>query len=109
MMLSLASTLAAPIDREAVVGRHAVRLASARPTVGGTDYCTPREDTTAFNQLTVGNGDFAFTADLTGLQSLNASYGSVSDWAFPALTMASWGWHTPDPKRVDPTMPSPWR
>ena len=100
---------AEPIDRQAVVGRHRVRFASPRPVVGEPGYCTPKADETAFNQLTVGNGDFAFTADLTGLQSLNASYGSTADRAFPALTMASWGWHTPDPKRVDPTMPSLWR
>ena len=97
------------IDRRAVVGRHDVRFASARPAVDAGGYCTPSPDSTAYSQLTVGNGDFAFTADLTGLQSLNASYGSNSDHAFPALTQSSWGWHTPDYRRIDPTMPSPWR
>ena len=97
------------IDREAVVRRHTVRFANARPAVGGDEFCTPNSTSSAFSQLTVGNGDWAFTADLTGLQSLNRSYGSSSDFGFPALTQASWGWHTPDFKRIDPTMPSPWR
>ena len=99
----------AAIDRRAFVGRHDVRFASARPAVDAGGYCTPSPGSTAYSQLTVGNGDFAFTADLTGLQSLNASYGSNSDHAFPALTQSSWGWHTPDYRRIDPTMPSPWR
>lgn len=77
--------------------------------VGGGEFCAPNSTSSAFAQLTVGNGDFAATVDLTGLQSLNRSYGSTSDFGFPALTQSSWGWHTPDPKRIDPTMPSPWR
>ena len=96
------------IDRAAVVARHAVRFVNPRPIVGGQEFCTPNSSSSAFSQLTVGNGDFAFTADLTGLQSLNRSYGSNSDFGFPALTQASWGWHTPDFRKIDPTMPSPW-
>ena len=108
LLLVIIGVSGASIDRAAVVGRHAVRFANPRPQVGGAEYCTPNATSSAFSQLTVGNGDFAFTADLTGLQSLNRSYGSSPDFAFPALTQSSWGWHTPDPKRIDPTMPSPW-
>lgn len=39
--------------------------------------------------LTVGNGELAFTADVTGLQSLYAEYDVL-----PLCTMAQWGWHT---------------
>jgi hypothetical protein len=103
------AALGAAIDRAAVVGRHDVRFVNPRPTVGGQEFCTPNSSSSAFSQLTVGNGDFAATVDLTGLQSLNHSYGSSSDFGFPALTQSSWGWHTPDPHKIDPTMPSPWR
>ena len=40
--------------------------------------------------LTVGNGGFAFTVDVTGLQSLYSLYESSS---FPLCTMANWAWH----------------
>lgn len=39
--------------------------------------------------LTVGNGEFAFTADVTGLQSLYTAYDVL-----PLCTMSQWGWHT---------------
>ena len=58
---------AAPIDRHALVTRHNVVLTNANPM-------TP---------LQVGNGEFAFTADITGLQTF-----------LPANTMSHWGWHT---------------
>lgn len=74
----------APIDRRALVSRADVRVSSI--------------DTGAF--LSVGNGETAFTADVTGLQTLNATY------TFPPLqtqTHADWGWHvTPPPSGVDP-------
>lgn len=41
--------------------------------------------------LSVGNGRFAFTADITGLQSL---YQSQLQAQVPLCTMAEWGWHT---------------
>jgi hypothetical protein len=63
----------AAIDRHALVSRHSVRVAAI-------DSASP---------LTVGNGEFGFTADVTGLQTLNATYAS-----FPPLqTMSHWGWH----------------
>ena len=40
--------------------------------------------------FTVGNGDFAFTADITGLQTFYQEY---SD-GIPLNTMAQWGWHS---------------
>lgn len=58
---------AAPIDRRALVTRHNVVLS-------------------AFNgerPLSVGNGEFAFNMDITGLQSF-----------VPFNTMAQWGWHS---------------
>ena len=66
------STAVAAIDRRDVVQRHSVRMTSI--------------DTTA--PLTVGNGQFAFTADVTGLQTLNATYLSP-----PLQTMSHWAWH----------------
>lgn len=39
--------------------------------------------------LTVGNGEFAFTADVTGMQTLYEEYDVL-----PLCTMSQWGWHT---------------
>ena len=41
--------------------------------------------------LTVGNGEFAFTADVTGMQSF---YDHYHDAHMPLCTMAQWSWHT---------------
>jgi hypothetical protein len=109
LLLLGSSGAGAPIDRRAVVARHDIRFRNPKPDTSFDFFCDPNATSSAFSQLTLGNGDFAATVDLTGLQSLNASYGSSSDFGFPALTQASWGWHTPDPRRIDPTMPSPWR
>lgn len=40
--------------------------------------------------LTVGNGEFAFTVDVTGLQTLYQEYKE----SLPLCTMSQWGWHT---------------
>jgi hypothetical protein len=61
------------INRRALVTRH-------NPVLTSADTESP---------LTVGNGDFAFTADITGLQTLYDEY-SIA----PLCTMSSWGWHT---------------
>ena len=62
------------IDRQAVVVRHNVKLTQV--------------DTLA--SLTVGNGRFAFTADITGLQTFPEYYqGGV-----PLGTQSEWGWHS---------------
>ncbi|MDR1456070.1 MAG: hypothetical protein LBJ01_10495 [Tannerella sp.] len=55
-----------PIDREALVGRHAVTL----DTLSGTEL------------LQVGNGEIAFGIDATGLQTFHGN------------AMSHWGWHS---------------
>src|SRR5215212_6721504 len=66
---------AAPaIDRAALVRRH-------DPVLRKPDPLSP---------LSVGNGEFAFTADVTGLQTFSEEYESLA----PLCTMAQWGWHT---------------
>jgi hypothetical protein len=62
------------IDREALVRRH-------NPVLRQLDPLSP---------LSLGNGEFAFTADVTGLQTLTQSYEN----AMPLCTMSQWGWHT---------------
>jgi hypothetical protein len=68
------SVSAAPIDREAVVSRHNVRNTSLNPE----------------SALTIGNGDFALTVDVTGLQGLERIY---LDNGLPLETRATWAWH----------------
>lgn len=41
--------------------------------------------------LTVGNGEFAYTVDVTGMQTLYKEY---KDNHVPLCTMSQWGWHT---------------
>ncbi|MBN2004596.1 MAG: hypothetical protein JXA21_14670 [Anaerolineae bacterium] len=62
------------IDRQALVTRHNIVLTQ-------TDPLTP---------LSVGNGEFAFTADITGLQTFPAFY----EQGMPLGTQAQWGWHS---------------
>ena len=62
------------IDRKALVTRHTVKL-KAVDTLGS---------------LTVGNGEFAFTVDVTGLQSFPEFYAK----GVPLGTQSEWGWHT---------------
>lgn len=47
--------------------------------------------------LSLGNGEFAFTADVTGLQTLPQSYEN----AMPLCTMSQWGWHTKPAPHLD--------
>ena len=69
----------APIDRHALVTRH-------NPTLVGVDPWAP---------LSVGNGRFAFTADVTGLQTL---YDFYHKSGIPLETLARWAWHeNPNP------------
>ena len=80
MSLSAASRTAGPppIDRRALVSRHDVSLT--------------RLDTES--PLSVGNGEFAFTVDVTGLQTFAEAY----DETIPLGTLSQWGWHTsPNP------------
>ena len=73
------------INRQAVVKRHTVVLNKA--------------DTLA--SLSVGNGKFCFTADVTGLQTFPDDYAK----GIPLGTQSEWGWHsfpnTVTPERDD--------
>ena len=62
------------IDRESLVSRHNVVISEL--------------DTLA--SLTVGNGGFAFTVDVTGLQSFPETYSR----GIPLGTQSDWGWHS---------------
>ncbi len=76
-------TAAAPIDRMALVHRHS-------PTLRQIDPLSP---------LSIGNGEFAFTADVTGLQTFPEIY----EQATPLCAMSQWGWHrAPLPAGLDP-------
>ncbi len=71
------------IDRKRLVDRHA-------PVLHRLDPLSP---------LSIGNGEFAFTADITGLQTFPREYEN----AMPLCTMSQWGWHTtPLPAGLDP-------
>lgn len=49
----------------------------------------------SLSPLSVGNGEFAFTADITGLQTFPEFY----EKGIPLGTMSDWGWHTaPNPQ-----------
>jgi hypothetical protein len=76
LVLSAAGRAAAegPIDRRALVDRH-------RPVLRALDPEAP---------LSVGNGELAFTADVTGLQTFAEAY----DATIPLGTLSQWGWHT---------------
>jgi hypothetical protein len=72
--LARAATAQSTIDRRAVVRRH-------NPTIKKFD---------PFSALTIGNGNFAFTADVTGLQTFAQDCSKI----FPLCTCAHWAWHT---------------
>lgn len=63
-----------PIDRFSLVSRHNVEV----------------KEIDSLNSLTVGNGRFAFTVDITGLQSFPEYYAG----GVPLGTMSEWGWHS---------------
>ena len=70
------------IDRAALVRRHNPRILRFDP----------------LSPLSLGNGEFAFTADITGLQT----FPKVYENAMPLCTMSQWGWHTqPAPLGLD--------
>ena len=71
------------IDRKALVSRHS-------PSIQKLDPLAP---------LSIGNGEFAFTADITGLQTFPTEY----ETRMPLCTMSQWGWHdSPMPRGLDP-------
>jgi len=63
-----------PIDREALVKRHSVHV----------------NQLDSLSSLSVGNGEFAFTVDGTGLQSFHEIYKN----GVPLGTQSQWGWHS---------------
>ena len=63
-----------PIDRKALIGRN-------NPQVASFD---------SLASLTVGNGEFAFTVDATGLQTFPDRYKQ----GIPLGTQSQWGWHS---------------
>ncbi len=63
------------IDRFALVNRHNVLIREADPLA----------------PVSVGNGDFAFTADVTGMQSFEDYY---YENGIPLETLSSWAWHS---------------
>src|SRR6202042_1395659 len=73
-LLPAAMVHAAPIDRHALVTRHNVGL----------------KNFDADNPLSVGNGEFCFTVDATGLQTFPEAF----EQTIPLGTLSDWGWHT---------------
>lgn len=67
-------TILQPINRQTVVSRN-------NPNIRKADKLT---------SLTIGNGHFATTVDVTGLQSYPEFYKD----GIPLTTMSSWGWHS---------------
>ena len=65
---------AQPINREAVVKRHNVKV----------------NKVDSLSSLTVGNGNFAFTVDATGMQSFPDAYAN----GVPLGSQSVWGWHS---------------
>jgi len=63
-----------PIKRETLVRRHNVIVTKVD----------------SLSSLTVGNGKFAFTVDVTGLQSFPGTYAN----GIPLGTESEWGWHS---------------
>jgi hypothetical protein len=71
------------INRAALVTRHNPLLHKLEP----------------LSPLSVGNGEFAFTADITGLQTFPENY----EKQMPLCTMSQWGWHSlPVPSGLNP-------
>jgi len=62
------------VDRRSLVKRHNPVLTVVNPR----------------SPLSVGNGEFAFTADVTGLQSIAPAY----EKGIPLCTQSQWGWHS---------------
>ncbi len=81
--VALTALRRAAIDRRSLVRRH-------NPVLVGFQPRSP---------LSVGNGEFAFTADSTGLQTFPELYAQ----SVPLCTQSQWGWHSfPPPKGLGP-------
>lgn len=82
MLTSLNSVTAQPINRRAVVGRHNFHFSKYM----------------ANSPASLGNGEFAFTFDVTGLQT----FPREEPGDIPLGTMAQWSWHTfPESKKYE--------
>ena len=69
------------IDRYQLVSRHNPQM----------------KEFNSLSPLSVGNGEFAFTVDVTGLQTFHQLY----DKGMPLCTQSNWGWHSyPTPKEL---------
>lgn len=80
LILFLIPATSRVIDRHAVVTRHTPVLRHADP----------------WSPFTLGNGEFAFTADITGLQTFPAHYRET----IPLAILSQWAWHSfPNPDR----------
>ena len=76
--LAHSAAAAAPIDRHALVTRHNVVVHTLDPN----------------GAMAVGNGDFAFNFNVTGLQSFPEYYAKT----MPIGILSDWGWHSfPNP------------
>jgi protein-glucosylgalactosylhydroxylysine glucosidase len=73
-LFASATDAAEPIDRRALVSRHNVVHRSAAPE----------------HFLQVGNGEFAYAFDVTGMQTLDRTF----EHPIPLHTMSNWGWHS---------------
>ncbi|MGN0281198.1 MAG: hypothetical protein ACI4B3_02730 [Prevotella sp.] len=81
LLTVVATTQSAKIDRQAVLERNNPKVEMADP----------------LSSLTVGNGEFAATIDVTGLQSFPENYAE----GVPLTTMSAWGWHSfPNTKQL---------
>lgn len=81
LLAVLTVTQTAKIDRKAVLERNNPKVEAADP----------------LSSLTVGNGAFAATIDVTGLQSFPEQYAE----GVPLTTMTTWGWHSfPNTKQL---------
>src|SRR5688572_15723932 len=74
LLLSHLSYSQTKIDRKSLVERH---------TIINTKF-------DSLSSLSVGNGGFAFTVDVTGLQSFPDAYAR----GVPLGTQSEWGWHS---------------
>ena len=77
----LATMLPALADSPAFIDRHAL-VSRHNPVIRKLDVDAP---------LSVGNGGFVFTADITGLQTFAELYHRSG---IPTETLARWAWHT---------------
>ena len=87
VLCSSISAFSDTIDREALVKRNNPHVVTV--------------DTLA--SLTVGNGEFAYTVDVTGLQTFPELYRN----GVPLGTQSQWGWHSfpnPDNLRHEETL-----